>query len=243
TFRLTRVVSTFGLPESVVGEKVAPIHSHFPAIKLGLRAKFPEIQVKLYLNTPEEAQGRQILENATRWVVDQLGINVFSQHERTLAEEVGALLRERQATLALAESCTGGLIGNWLTDNAGSSDYFLLSAVTYANGSKIQVLGVTPETLAQHGAVHEETARQMARGARRLAGATFGLATSGIAGPDGGTPEKPVGTLCIGLDGPEGTRSRTVTLSFGQRLMNKRLFAMIALDLLRRTLIEAPPQS
>ncbi|MCJ8503065.1 competence/damage-inducible protein A [Desulfatitalea alkaliphila] len=241
-FRLTRVISTFGLPESVVGEKVAAIHQYFPDIKLGLRAKFPEIQVKLYLNTPDEAQGGRMLDGAARWVSEALGINVFSLREGTMAEEVGALLRQQNATLALAESCTGGLIANWLTNIAGSSDYFLFGAVTYANPSKIQVLGVEPETLEQYGAVHETTAQSMARGARRIAGATYGLATSGIAGPGGGTAEKPVGTLCIGLDGPMGTRSRTVTLSFGQRLMNKRLFAMIALDLLRRALLEQPDQ-
>ncbi len=237
-FRLTRVISTFGLPESKVGERMAAIHSPFPSIKLGLRAKFPEIQVKLYLNTTDETEGRRLLEKATEWVSEQLGIHVFSYEERTLAEEVGMLLKQYGFTLALAESCTGGLISNWLTNTPGSSDYFLFGAVTYSNESKMRVLGVSPETLDHYGAVHEETVREMAQGARRVAGATYGLATSGIAGPHGGTPEKPVGTLCIGVDGPQGTRSRTVTLSFGQRVMNRKLFAMAALDLLRRALLE-----
>lgn len=237
--RLTGIVSSFGLPESAVGEKVAGIHDLFPDIKLGLRAKFPEIQVKLYLNTDDENRGRRTLADATQWVARQLGIHVFSLQERSMAQEVGALLQQRHATLALAESCTGGMMANWLTNTAGSSAYFLFSAVTYSNESKIKVLGVSEQTLAQFGAVHEETARQMARGARRVSGATFGLATTGIAGPGGGSPEKPVGTICIGLDSPVRTESRALTLSFGQRLMNKRLFAMLALDLLRRTLLEA----
>ena len=99
------------------------------------------------------------------------------------------------------------------------------------------MLGVQEEILNRWGAVHEETAQQMALGARRMAGATYGLATTGIAGPEGGTAEKPVGTICIGLAAPDETLSRKVTLSFGRRLMNKRLFAMLALDLLRRYLM------
>ena len=235
-FRMVRVVSTFGSPESAVGEKVAALTERFPDIKLGLRAKFPEIQVKLYLNTSDEAEGRQRLAAAERWVGEQLQPYVFSFEERTMAAEVGSLLLERGATLALAESCTGGLVANWVTNTPGSSGFFLFSAVTYANDAKMKVLGVQEETLTRCGAVHEETAQQMAEGARRVSGATYGLATTGIAGPDGGTEEKPVGTICIGLATPEETLSRKLTLSFGRRLMNKRLFAMLALDLLRRHL-------
>lgn len=235
-FRMVRVISTFGLPESAVGEKMAPIADLFPDIKLGLRAKFPEIQVKLYYNALDEEQGRARLAEALQWAAGQLQPYVFSLDERAMAAEVGELLRQRGATLALAESCTGGLVANWVTNTPGSSDYFLFSAVTYANAAKVQVLGVQPETLNRCGAVHEETAEQMAAGARRLAGATYGLATTGIAGPDGGTPEKPVGTICIGLATPDTVLSRRVTLSFGRRLMNKKLFAMLALDLLRRHL-------
>jgi nicotinamide-nucleotide amidase len=235
-FRQVRVVSTFGLPESAVGEKVDALTEMFPDIKLGLRAKFPEIQVKLYLNAADEQQGRQRLADAVQWVGEQLQPYVFSFEERTMAAEVGTLLEAREATLALAESCTGGLVAHWVTNTTGSSAFFLFSAVTYANEAKMNVLGVQDETLKQYGAVAEETARQMAEGARRAAGATYGLATTGIAGPDGGTEEKPVGTICIGLATPDETLSRKLTLSFGRRLMNKRLFAMLALDLLRRHL-------
>lgn len=234
--RLARVVSTFGLPESTVGERVAGITTAFPDIKLGFRAKFPEIQVKLYLNTSDEAQGHATLAEAVQWVCDRLEPHVFSVSEHTLAAEVGEMLKQRGATLALAESCTGGLVSNWLTNTAGSSDYFLFSAVVYSNWSKVKVLGVSEETLADKGAVDEETARQMAEGARLAAQATYGLSTTGIAGPGGGSAEKPVGTVCIGLAGPEGSVSRKFTLSFGQRLMNKQLFAMLALDFLRRHL-------
>jgi nicotinamide-nucleotide amidase len=236
-FRMTRVVSCFGLPESAVGEKVAGIADRFPAIKLGLRAKFPEIQVKLYLNGSDEANGQRMLSEAVDWVAGQLGPNAFSLTERTMAEEVGELLNQNGATLGLAESCTGGLIADWLTNTAGSSDYFLFSAVTYANAAKVNVLGVSEETLTRCGAVHEETARQMADGARRTAGATYGLAVTGIAGPGGGTPEKPVGTVCMGLSDAGQVLTRKFTINFGQRSMNKRIFAMLALDFLRRRML------
>ncbi len=234
---LLRTISTFGLPESVVGEKVAAVSEKFPEITLGLRAKFPEIQVKLYLRTDDEIAGLNILDAADQWVGEALGIHVFSHEGRSLAEEVGRMLLARKATLALAESCTGGLVANWITNTAGSSDYFLFSAVTYQNDAKVNVLGVSEKTLQEKGAVDEETARQMAEGARRVGRATYGLAITGIAGPGGGTEGKPVGTVCIALATAEKTTTRRFNLSFAQRLMNKRMFAMAALDVLRRHLL------
>jgi nicotinamide-nucleotide amidase len=150
---------------------------------------------------------------------------------------VGNLLRESHATLAVAESCTGGLISHWITNVPGSSDYFLFSGVTYSNEAKINLLGVSPETISRYGAVHEETVKAMAEGARRISGATFGIATSGIAGPEGGTEEKPVGTVCIGLASPAGVEGRRFFFPFGERIRNKQIFAMTALDILRKVLL------
>jgi PncC family amidohydrolase len=116
-----------------------------------------------------------------------------------LEEEAGHVLRMNGLTLALAESCTGGLIASMITDVPGSSEYFMASLVTYDNSSKIALLGVSPDTLAGHGAVSEQIAREMALGARRAAGADIGLAVTGIAGPGGGTPGKPVGTVHFAL--------------------------------------------
>jgi nicotinamide-nucleotide amidase len=237
-FNLLRTISTFGLGESRVGEKIAAVKEHFPEITLGLRAKFPEIQVKLYLRTQDEPVGKKILAAADDWVSGVLGQHVFSHHGRTMAEEVGRLMLARGATLALAESCTGGLAANWITNTAGSSGYFLFSGVTYHNAAKINVLGVSERTLQEKGAVSEETARQMAEGARRVAGATYGLGLTGIAGPDGGTDEKPVGTVWIALAAADGTVAKRHCFTFGQRLMNKRMFAMTALDMLRLKLVQ-----
>ena len=230
-------INTFGLPESLAGEKVAGVEAAFPGIKLGLRANFPQIQVKLYGRAENRTQLDESLDAAGRWVVSRLGDHVLSQKGERMEVVVGNLLRQKGATLALAESCTGGLIANWLTDVPGSSDYFLFSGVTYSNRAKTDVLAVRPETLERFGAVHEDTAREMAEGARNIAGATYGLATSGIAGPGGGTADKPVGTVCIGFAGPSGSFGKRKLFRIGKRSMKKQMFAMAALDTLRRELL------
>ncbi|MFO7712850.1 CinA family nicotinamide mononucleotide deamidase-related protein [Desulfosarcina sp.] len=230
-------IATFGLPESLAGEKVAGVESLYPGVKLGLRANFPQIQVKLYGRDKDSASLDQRLTGAGGWALARLGPNVISATGERMEAVVGKLLLERSATIALAESCTGGLIADWLTNVAGSSAYFLFSGVTYSNRAKMDLLGVKADTLEKHGAVNEETAREMAIGARRVAGATFGLSTSGIAGPDGGTEAKPVGTLCVGFAGPDRSFGRRLYFPFGKRLMNKKIFAMAALDLLRKELM------
>jgi nicotinamide-nucleotide amidase len=236
-FYLSKTISVFGLTESVTGEQVADVSAVFPEIQLGLRARFPEIQVKLYASGVDEIHLREQLEAAGLWVTQRLGDKVFSDREEPMEEVVGSLLRNAKASVAVAESCTGGLIADLLTDVAGSSDYFLLSAVTYSNASKVSVLHVPETILKTFGAVHETTAKAMAEGARQLGGTTFGLATTGIAGPSGATPDKPVGTVCIGLATPRETTARRFHFNYQDRLMNKKMFAMTALDLLRRELV------
>lgn len=238
--RQVKTLSCFGLTESLTGERLDGLGKAFPAIRLGLRARFPEIQVKLYASGPDEKQVAEALERAAAWARERLGDIVFADTGEPMAAVVGRLLRERNATLAVAESCTGGLISHWLTEEAGSSDYFILAAVTYANDAKTRMLGVAEGTLAGCGAVHAETAREMAAGARRLAGATYGIATSGIAGPAGGSAEKPVGTVCVGLATARQAVGYRFHLDYGRRSMNKQMFAMKALDVLRRELLGRP---
>jgi competence/damage-inducible protein CinA-like protein len=237
SYLLVKTLSTFGLPESVVGERLRDLADGFPDIKLGLRAKFPEIQIKLYVKGEDEAQLNGKLGRASSWVIQHLGKNVFSADGISMEAAVGELLKEKGATVAVAESCTGGLISDWLTDVPGSSAYFLFSAVTYSNESKNEILGVMPETLSANGAVDEAVVSEMAEGVRRISGATYGVATSGIAGPDGGTAEKPVGTVCIGIATPERTEGRRFYFPFGNRSRNKKMFAMTALNMLRRELL------
>ncbi len=241
TNRLIRIVTTlssFGYGESMTAEKLTGFEAAFPDIRLGYRARFPEVQIKLYLEGLDrrklEARSRQ----ATEWVKQRLGDRVFSDRGESMPEVIGRLLVERGATLAVAESCTGGLISHWLTNVPGSSRYFLSAAVTYANEAKTRMLGVSPETLCRHGAVSEPVVREMAEGMRRMSGADYGVATSGIAGPDGGTPEKPVGLVWIGVSTPAGSSARSFQFRYANREANKQMFAMTALEMLRRTLCQ-----
>ena len=239
-FAAAKTVSVFGLPESEVGRLMNGLSQPFPDIRYGIRVSFPEIFVKLSTRHTDKTTALMLVENAADWTRQTIGDSAFSLQGLSLPAEVGRLLAERKETVAVAESCTGGLVGNLLTNNPGSSDYFLLSAVTYANAAKTAILNVAAKTISAHGAVSEAVVRDMAVNVRHLAGAGHGLATSGIAGPDGGTPEKPVGTVWIGLASPGGVTTRKLTLSFQNRSMNKRIFAFAALEMLRRQLIGKP---
>jgi len=236
-FSFIRNISTFGLTEAAVNENLLSVIDDYPGIKLGLRATFPEIHVKLYARGRDENKVSELLERATESVINKLGNRVLSSKGESMELVVGNILKTKKATLAVAESCTGGLISNMITNVPGSSDYFLFSGVTYSNDSKIKLLGVQQEIIETHGAVHEETAKEMAVCARRISGATYGLSTSGIAGPAGGTEEKPVGTICIGLATPDEVKGFRFVFHFGDRLMNKKVFAVTALDLLRREIL------
>jgi nicotinamide-nucleotide amidase len=236
-FNITKTISTFGLTESAAAEKVAGISGISPEITLGFRAKFPEIQIKLYGRGNNKETLRQSVTAAAEAVFDTLGDLVFSMDGSSMEAVVGRLLLDKKATLAVAESCTGGLISHMLTNVPGSSNYFLFSGVTYSNAAKQKVLGVSPDIIERFGAVHEETAKEMAAGVRRIAGSDYGLATSGIAGPDGGTDEKPVGSVCIGIADRESARGFRFFYPFNSRPRNKKVFAMKALDILRRQLL------
>jgi len=233
-------MSLFGLPESAVGEKLKGLPQLFPGIRLGLRASFPEIQIRLYGSGDSRDDVHEKIENAGLWVMGKVGRWIYSETGKSMAVEIGKLLCERDATLSVAESCTGGLISHMLTSIPGSSDYFLFTGVTYSNQSKIEVLDVSSESLKSYGAVDETVVKEMARGVQRLSGSTYGLSTSGIAGPGGGTDDKPVGTICIGLATPDNVHAHRFELSFGDRARNKTIFAVAALEILRRKLLDIP---
>jgi competence/damage-inducible protein CinA-like protein len=233
-----RAISTFGLTEAAVNEKLTGFPDLFKELKLGLRANFPVIQVKLYGTGEDEKALNELLDKAADWISQKIGKRIVSVNGSSMEKVVGDLLIGKKATLAVAESCTGGLISHLFTNVPGSSEFFLFSGVTYSNKSKIKILGVSPSTLEKHGAVHEETAKEMAKGAKRISGATYGLSTTGIAGPDGGTESKPVGTVCIGLATPDAVYAHRFHFSSFNRLMNKKIFAITALDLLRRELLD-----
>ena len=229
---------TFGISESALDELVAGAVD--PAeTRLAFRAAFPQISVRVTAQGPPGEVDRR-LEAAAAALRERIGGYAYGEGNTTMEAEVGKLLKAAGATVAVAESCTGGLIGHRLTDVPGSSAYFLGGVAAYNNKVKMAVLGVKKETLVEHGAVSVETAEEMAQGVRRLLGSTVGLATTGIAGPDGGTADKPVGTVCIAIDGPGGTRSRRYQL-WGTRDWVKLLTSQIALDWIRRVQLGEDP--
>lgn len=229
---------TFGISESALDELVAGAVDPAEA-RLAFRAAFPQISVRVTAQGPPGEVERRLAAAAAALRARIAGY-AYGEGNTTMEAEVGKLLTAAKATLAVAESCTGGLIGHRVTDVPGSSAYFRGGIVAYNNAVKEAVLGVGRDTLATHGAVSIETAEAMARGVRRVLGSTFGLATTGIAGPDGGTTEKPVGTVCIALDGPSGTKSRRYQL-WGTRDWVKLLTSQIALDWVRRAQLGEDP--
>jgi nicotinamide-nucleotide amidase len=233
-----RVFRSFGLTESQIDQTLAGLEGRFPEVKLGFRAHFPEIQVKLTVKGPDLAAAQARLEAASVEVRQRLGAHLFSDGA-ALEEVVGEGLRREKATLATAESCTGGMVAQMVTAIAGSSDYFDRGFVTYSNQAKMDLLGVDEELLREHGAVSEPCARAMAEGARARAGTTYALAITGIAGPGGGTPEKPVGLVYVALATPDRTVVRRLRWP-GQREQVRAISAMAALDLLRRRLAGLP---
>lgn len=234
---LRKELSLFGLPEALVNEKLKGFDLLFSSVKLGMLARFPVITVKLTaIGTDKDSLTHEI-DKAGIWCAEKLGDKIFSLDGRSMEAEIAYLLLKNKATIGVAESCTGGLISHLLTNVAGSSDYFLFSGVTYSNDAKQNVLRVSEDTLKTYGAVSEETVREMAIGVRRISGSTYGLATSGIAGPTGGTDEKPVGTVCIGISTKEETVVYTFNSPFKERLSNKQIFAICALDLLRKKIM------
>lgn len=234
------LLSVIGLPESVLGEKLAEFEQRFSHLKLGICASFPTIDVHIEGQHEDAGRLEMEMQSARRWVLEKLGDAVFSVQGRELAAEIGALLVKRKQTLAVAESCTGGMIATMLTDTGGSSDYFLAGAVTYANAAKSDMLSVPAELVRLRGAVDIQVAEQMAAGIRKTGQSTWAIATTGVAGPTGGTPEKPVGTVCIGVAGPQFAIGHLLIFPDFGRHANRRMFAHAALDLLRRGLLDLP---
>jgi nicotinamide-nucleotide amidase len=235
---LSQVFQTFGLSESGLDELVAGCVAPEEG-RIALRAAFPQISVRLTVHGPP-ALAPQRLQDLSARLRDRIGGYAYGEGDATMETVVGGMLKERQMTIALAESCTGGLVGHRMTNVPGSSNYFKGGIVAYSNEVKEHTLGVRAETLAQHGAVSEETAMEMATGVRRVLGADLGLAITGIAGPDGGTPDKPVGTVCFALATATTAYRRRYQL-WGTRDWVKLLSSQIALDWVRRHLLGLNP--
>ncbi|MGD8862741.1 MAG: competence/damage-inducible protein A [Myxococcales bacterium] len=226
-------IRSFGLRESEVAERLTELDlggaRQREGVTLGYRARFPEIEIKVLARGADEAGASALAAEVAREVRDRLRPHDFGDGREDFPEHVHRLLQRSGLKLAVAESCTGGLIGKLLTDHAGSSDYLLLDAVTYANAAKHAVLGVGEAVLERHGAVSSEVAAAMADGARAAVDADLAVATTGIAGPGGGTADKPVGTVWLGLARRgEKTLTERIQLS-GDRGRIRTLTAHVAL--------------
>ncbi len=225
-----------GMPESEVEERIAPAYDELGREAISVLAGAAEVLVRATA-VGTEPERREVLERAEARLAGLLGEAVFTHRaDETLEAVVGRLLAERSETLVTAESCTGGLVAERITRVPGSSAYFLGGAVVYTDRLKRELLGVSPELLAEHGAVSEPVARAMASGAREALGADWSLAITGIAGPTGGSEAKPVGTVHLAWAGPGGVSHRRVRF-LGDRDRVRRLSAQVALEGLRRRLV------
>ncbi len=225
-----RVLKVVGLAESLVEEKVTPALANLKDIELGYCAKMGQVEVRVISSLTS------IADEAEKRIRTALGDHVFGTSDDRLEEVVVKMLIAARKTIAVAESCTGGLIANRLTNVSGSSETFVNGLVTYSNESKVRLLGVGEETLKAHGAVSEKVAGEMADGARTRSRTDFALSTTGIAGPTGGTPEKPVGLVYIGFATPKQTSVQCHLLLFDRETF-KFFASQYALDAVRRELL------
>ena len=232
----TRLMRVTGMGESAVDEKISPIYTQFDNPQTTILFNSSEIEIHLRAHGRTEDDAEALLDHLSLKIEQALGNSVFSFRGETMEEVVGRRLAMTEFTLAVAESCTGGLIAQRLTNVPGSSKYFIEGLVTYSNESKTRLLGVDKKLIKEFGAVSQQVARDMARGVRHKAKTDFGLAVTGIAGPDGGSVEKPVGLVYIALADNAHTEHKKLTLPGDRELIRWRA-SQAALDMLRRRLI------
>ncbi len=234
---LTRTFQTFGISESGLDEMIAGTIDEDEG-RLAFRANFPQISMRVTVRgRPGEAEQR--LEGLSERIRAKIGAYVYGEGDVTMEEVVGRLLTDNGKTLGVAEACSGGLVGHRVTNVPGSSTYFRGSVVAYSDAAKAQLLGVQPQTLERHGAVSEAVVGEMASGVRERLASDIGIAMTGIAGPDGATEDKPVGTACLALANDAGVVSRRYKL-WGNRDWIKTLISQLALDWVRRALLGLP---
>ena len=213
------------LIEEAIGERVLAV----PGIELGYCARPGEAEVRIVGKA-------EAIEQADAIITSTLGSSIFSAADETLEEVIVKLLMQRHQTLAVAESCTGGLLANRITNVPGASEVFLAGYVCYANQAKIDMLNVDPQLLEKHGAVSDQVAGAMAEGARMCAKSDYALATTGVAGPGGGSPEKPVGTVYIAAAAPDETITKRLFFPTDRETF-KQVATQAALELLRKKII------
>jgi nicotinamide-nucleotide amidase len=230
-----RLLKVYGLSESRIADIFKGLSSKLKKVMFGFYPSFPETHITITVRGKKDVQIEMELDRAEEEIRRLLGHYVFASDTHHMEAIVGELLRERKMTLSIAESCTGGLIGHRITSIPGSSLYFDRGIIVYSNRSKVEMLGVGQETLDLYGAVSNQAVREMAEGVRRIAKTDIGLAVTGIAGPEGGTEDKPVGTVFIGLS-MDGTTYSAQYRFRGERDKVKLNTSEMALDWVRRYL-------
>jgi nicotinamide-nucleotide amidase len=234
----SRTLRTTGVPESALGERVGPLEDALAPLSLAYIPSVDGVDLRLTAWSLEPPKADRLLAAGAERLGRELGAHCYGEDETDLAAVALAAVRARGATIAVAESCTGGLLGARLTAIPGASDTFVGGVVAYDDGVKTDILGVPAEILERHGAVSEEVVRAMAAGAARTFGARCTLAITGVAGPGGGTPEKPVGTVWLALQA-DGATAAVRRVFPGDRAEIRARSAQAALDLLRRHLLGA----
>jgi nicotinamide-nucleotide amidase len=229
----TRDLRITGLPESEVEQRVSPLYSLYPDTETTILASPPGIQLHPRVWSRDPAKANQVLDEMVKRMALALGEHLYSTEGETMEEVVARVLTENRATIAVAESCTGGMLAERLTNIPGSSSYFLGGVVSYSNELKSALVGVPAELIEAKGAVSSEVALALADGIRKNTGATIGVGVTGIAGPGGGTPEKPVGLVHIGIADERGPRERRFQFP-GDRERIRMHATQTALDSVRR---------
>lgn len=232
-----RVYRTTGLPESTLDARIAPIYTKYTNPQTTILSKPGQVEVLLTALGRTAAEADRLVQELALKIEKELGEYIFTNKEQSLEEVVGLLLAEKQATISAAESCTGGMLAERLTSVDGSSRYFMSGIVSYSNQSKVDLAGIPPLLLEMQGAVSEEVARGLAEGVRDRVQTTIGVGITGVAGPAGGTPEKPVGTVHIAVASPLGTRHQRFEFT-GARDRVRWQATQAALNMTRRVLLE-----
>ena len=230
-----RVYRTTGLPESMVDQRIAPIYSQYTNPETTLLAKPGQVDVHLAAHGKTEAEAAALLSELGARIADELGDHVFATDLQEMEEVVGLYLIMKSATISIAESCTGGLVAERLTRVPGSSRYFTAGLVTYSNASKVELVGIPPLLVQAEGAVSRDVAVNLAESVRRREGTTIGVGVTGVAGPNGGSEDKPVGTVHIAVAGPDSTEHRQFLFP-GSRERVRWQSSQAALDMVRRLL-------
>jgi nicotinamide-nucleotide amidase len=234
-----KILKIAGLTESKVQSLTTDVFALHPEIQMIFLAYPGQIEIHLLSQSPHSTEhAEKKIEALTQILRERLGSNIFSEEGQSLESVIGRLLQQRNETLAVAESCTGGFLGHRITNIPGSSNHFLLGVVAYSNAQKERMLGISPDLIDQHGAVSAEVAREMAIGVKHRAGAHYGLGITGIAGPGGGTEETPVGLVYTSLASEEEIQVEK-NIFLGDREHIKFQSTQKALDLLRRYLLQS----